>query len=286
MNDYRRKRSYNRRRVTRKNYNKRVYNKRIYNKRKNNMRKLKNIFVAIFVMFIFILSSKVILPKNIPSFKPIESSAKNNNNINKKDENKENNKKDDINVNEWSIILVNEKNTLPSDFDIEIQTLPNGMEFDKRASQQLLNMINDGNDQGLSLMICSAYRSVSRQEEIFNNEISQHESNGMTYEQAYEKAKSAVAIPGTSEHNLGLAADICATYHQTLDEAYADTAEGKWLKANAHNYGFILRYPKDKQDITGIIFEPWHYRYVGVEHAKRIKELNLCLEEYIDYINN
>lgn len=185
---------------------------------------------------------------------------------------------------DWNLTLVNETNPLPDDFTVETETLKNGMAFDKRAISALRQMVEEGNQQGLQLIVCSAYRSVARQKEIFQQEIDESMAQGRTYEEAYEVAKSAVAIPGTSEHNLGLAADICALDHQILDEAFAQTEEGTWLYNNAEKYGFILRYPKDKQEITGIIFEPWHYRYVGVEDAKEMNRLGMCLEEYVEYL--
>ena len=93
-----------------------------------------------------------------------------------------------------------------------------------------------------------------------------------------------IAVPGTSEHHTGLAADIVTPTHQTLDPQFADTAAGKWLLEHAADYGFILRYPEDKQETTKIIYESWHYRYVGEEHAKAIKESGLCLEEYLEQL--
>lgn len=99
--------------------------------------------------------------------------------------------------------------------------------------------------------------------------------------QAYAAAATVVAIPGTSEHNLGLAVDICALDYQILDDAQADTPEQQWLMEHCAEYGFILRYPKGKEDMTGIIWEPWHYRYVGVEAAQEISQSGLCLEEYL-----
>ena len=107
---------------------------------------------------------------------------------------------------------------------------------------------------------------------------------GLTGEAAREKAGTEVAFPGTSEHNLGLAVDIVARDYQILDEKQAQTAEAQWLKENCWKYGFILRYPTDKTEETGIIFEPWHYRYVGEKAAKEIMDQGICLEEYLDAV--
>ena len=105
-------------------------------------------------------------------------------------------------------------------------------------------------------------------------------------EEAEKITATMIAIPGTSEHHTGLAADIVTPTHQTLDPEFADTDAGKWLQENAAEYGFILRYPEDKQDITEIIYESWHYRYVGVDHAMAIKENGLCLEEYLEILKD
>ena len=111
--------------------------------------------------------------------------------------------------------------------------------------------------------------------------MSRLQAEGLSYEEAYRQAGTVVAYPGTSEHNLGLAADIVAKDYQLLDDKQADTPEAKWLKENCWRYGFILRYPTDKTGETGIIFEPWHYRYVGKEAAREIMEQGICLEEYL-----
>lgn len=183
---------------------------------------------------------------------------------------------------EWSLILVNEKYPLPENFVAKTESLDNGMQFDTRAIQNLKMMIEEGNRQGLSLMICSAYRSVERQKELFEQEVQDYKEQGYSDEEAAAKAKKMVAVPGASEHNLGLAADICADYHQTLDEAFGETPEGVWLREHAADYGFILRYPKEKEAITGISYEPWHFRYVGKNHAKEMMKNQLCLEEYVE----
>ncbi len=185
---------------------------------------------------------------------------------------------------DWNLRLVNASHPLSSDFSIETHKLENGLYFDSRAYDKLNQMLTDGNKQGLSLMVCSAYRTIDKQTKLFNQEIAKQEGTGLPHQKAYDTAQTVVAIPGTSEHNLGLAADICAADHQELDDAYADTAEAKWLKENAADYGFVLRYPNDKQKITGVIFEPWHYRYVGKENARKMNELHMCLEEYVNYL--
>ncbi|MDD3428856.1 MAG: M15 family metallopeptidase [Oscillospiraceae bacterium] len=188
----------------------------------------------------------------------------------------------DIPKEEWYMRLINEDNPLPADFSVELVAVDAaGHTFDARGAQALKQMIADGNAQGLNLMICSTYRSVERQTTLFNSMVSEYQAQGKSYEEAYAITKTIRAIPGCSEHNSGLAADIVSVYYQTLDSGFDQTPEYAWLSANAAEYGFILRYPYEKQDVTKIIYEPWHYRYVGVEQAKKIKESGLCLEEYL-----
>ncbi len=183
---------------------------------------------------------------------------------------------------DWNLILVNENNPLPLDFSIETKTLPNGKEFDERAFPYLMQMLEDSKKDGVNLVVCSAYRSYEYQKKLFDDLLKQYINMGKNQEEAYNLTKARIAVPGTSEHSLGLAVDIVALNYQTLDIGLEKTAEFKWLIENVHKYGFILRYPKDKTDVTGIIYEPWHYRYVGEEVAKDIKERNICLEEYMD----
>lgn len=186
---------------------------------------------------------------------------------------------------DWLLRLVNHTHPLPEGFTVETSTLPNGLEFDSRAIGQLEQMLADGNAAGLQLMVCSAYRSVARQDELFNEMMQDYIAEGYSEEEAYDITATIRTPHGCSEHSTGLAADIVAVDYQMLDDGYAETDEAKWLLENAADYGFILRYPKDKESVTGIIWEPWHYRYVGVENAKKIKASGLCLEEYLESQN-
>lgn len=183
--------------------------------------------------------------------------------------------------NAWMLRLVNHTHPLPDDFTVELGTLPNGLQFDARAIDQLEKMLDDGNASGLQLMVCSAYRSIARQDQLFEQMKQQYIAQGMTEQEAYDKTSTIRTPHACSEHSSGLAADIVAVNYQTLDDGFGDTPEAKWLAAHAVEYGFILRYPKDKEDVTGIIWEPWHFRYVGVENAQKIKDSGLCLEEYL-----
>ena len=137
-------------------------------------------------------------------------------------------------------------------------------------------------EEGINLRIVSAYRSKEKQTRLFQNKIRKYRQKGMDAQEAYEEASRSVAIPGTSEHQLGLALDILGSGYGSLNEGFADTKAGEWLAENCAKYGFILRYPKDKEEITGIIFEPWHFRYVGNPHALKMTDQELTLEEYTD----
>lgn len=187
----------------------------------------------------------------------------------------------EIDLTDWRLALIGPGNPLPEEYPLELETLPNGHYFDARAVESLNRMLEDGNAEGLSLMICSAYRSVDLQSDLFERQIGKQQNSGLEYDDAVEAARRVVASPGESEHNLGLAADIVAVSYQVLDSGFAGTAEGQWLRENCAKYGFVLRYDEDKQDITQIIYEPWHFRYVGVEAATYMMENGLCLEEYL-----
>lgn len=138
------------------------------------------------------------------------------------------------------------------------------------------------------IRITSAYRSYTKQNSIFNNYIAEEMEKDptLTREAAEEIVKKYSNPPGRSEHQTGLTVDFYAEDDGStvLNTGFAYTDEGRWLAANCHKFGFVLRYGADKTDITGISYEPWHFRYVGIEHAAKMKELNMCLEEYIEYL--
>lgn len=183
---------------------------------------------------------------------------------------------------DWKMRLVNAKKPLPEGFAPELATLANGKQFDARAIEDLNAMLADAKAAGLSPLVCSAYRSIARQDELFNQMKQDYMAQGMSEADAYAKTATIRTPHGCSEHSSGLAADIVAVNYQTLDDGYENTPEAQWLHAHAAEYGFILRYPKGKEDVTGIIYEPWHFRYVGTENAQKIKDSGLCLEEYLE----
>ena len=180
----------------------------------------------------------------------------------------------------WNLLLVNPWNPIPDGFSVELENLDNGS-VDKRCYPQLQQMMDDCRAEGLSPYICSSYRTQELQQELLDNQISAFRNQGYDEDEAYRLAAREVAVPGTSEHQLGLAVDIIDASNWNLDESQEHTPAQQWLMANSWRYGFILRYPNDKSDITGIIYEPWHYRYVGYDVAKEIHERGICLEEYL-----
>ena len=182
---------------------------------------------------------------------------------------------------EYYLLLANAENPLPQDWSIQTEEVQNGYEMDKRAAPAMREMIQAAKEDGVELMLCSAYRSVEKQQQLFDRSQQAYMAQGMSEEEAYAKTATETAIPGTSEHQTGLAADIVTPTYQMLDAGFADTPAGQWLSEHAAEYGFVLRYPQDKQEVTGIIYESWHYRFVGKTHAKLKKESGLCLEEYL-----
>ena len=184
--------------------------------------------------------------------------------------------------NEWNLTLVNPWNAMPDQYTIQLQDIGNGNSMDERCCPDLEKMLDDCRASGLTPLVCSSYRTQETQEELFQAEVDSWISQGYSQEEAELEAGKVVAVPGTSEHQLGLAADIVDATHQLLDESQEDTEVQKWLMENSWKYGFILRHPSDKSSITGIIYEPWHYRYVGKEAAKEIYEQGVCLEEYLE----
>ena len=161
-------------------------------------------------------------------------------------------------------------------------TLPNGQMIGSECYEPLSEMLADCAEAGGNPIVCSGYRPHNKQVDLFDAQIDRWLYAGYEQEDSEDLAATAVAIPGTSEHELGLAADIYSSENMSLDESQVNTFTQQWLMENCWKYGFILRYPKDKSDITGIIFEPWHYRYVGKKHARKIQEAGICLEEYLE----
>ena len=180
------------------------------------------------------------------------------------------------------LLLVNPWNAVPEDYAVSLVPIGDGESVDQRCYGDLMQMLDDcavyGNAQPY---VCSSYRTNDTQTRLYENKVDRLIAQGYSPSDARTEAAKAVAIPGTSEHQLGLAVDIVDLRYQVLDAGQEDTATQQWLMQNSWKYGFILRYPNDKTAVTGIIYEPWHYRYVGRENAKAIYESGLCLEEYL-----
>ena len=182
---------------------------------------------------------------------------------------------------EWNLILANPWHPLPEGYSVETTSLPNGESVDSRCYDDLMEMLTDCTKNGGNPVVCSSYRTHEKQIGLYEAQVKKHMDEGMDRAQAEKEAGKVVAVPGTSEHEVGLAVDLCDYTNQNLDESQAETVTQKWLMANSWKYGFILRYPVDKSDLTGIIYEPWHYRYVGKDIAAEIYSRGICLEEYL-----
>lgn len=189
----------------------------------------------------------------------------------------------------WNLKLVNGKNPLPKGFSISKEKIKAayardvGMLFDSRGVSYLNAMCAAAQKDGVDLLVISSFRTNERQTTLYNNQVAKQEAKypDKSKEEIKKIAATISAYPGTSEHELGLAVDF-----NSVEESFENTKQFQWLKTHAAEYGFILRYTKEKQDITGVIYEPWHYRYVGEKHAKKINQLGFCLEEYIEYLKN
>ena len=182
---------------------------------------------------------------------------------------------------DWQLLLVNPWHTVPEGYEIKLATLSNGLQVDERIYDDLDDMLSDCREAGLNPIVCSAYRTEATQTRLYRNKVARVRASGVPEDRVEAEAARWVAKPGTSEHQTGLTVDIISQSYWQLDEGYAETYEAQWLKEHAAEYGFILRYPKDKTAITGTSFEPWHYRYVGVEDAQKITAQGVCLEEYL-----
>ncbi len=178
------------------------------------------------------------------------------------------------------MIVVNKDNLIPKKFKVKTK-ICRGKEVGADISENLEKMISDAKKDGIILWISSGYRSVERQTMLFNRQVQREKNKGLSEQEAEKSAQSVVAKPYTSEHNTGLAVDF-----NGVEDDFYKTKEYQWLLSHSAEYGFIERYPKKDQSITGVIYEPWHFRYVGKENAIKIKESGLCLEEYVRSLNN
>lgn len=248
-------------------------------KRKLNKKKLAVIIFLLLLTIIQIVKNKIAnnsvetsTDKNIDNLNVAQTNIVDNSKV----------KKEKIIIDDWRLILANYANLLPEDFKVEVSNIDKTRQFDSRAIDELNDMMNAMKKEGITnIWIQSAYRSVERQKELYDNSVKKYLKQGKTQEEAEKLTEEYINKPGSSDHNLGLAVDF-----NYVDNKFEKLEGFKWLQKNAENYGFVLRYPKDKEGITQIAYESWHWRYVGVEHAKKMNELNMCLEEYIEYLKN
>lgn len=185
----------------------------------------------------------------------------------------------------WYMLLTNGANPLPENYKFEEATVYSAGRnwiVDARCAEDMKAMIAAAKKDGVSLIICSAYRSYELQEKNFNAKVQSYINKGYSKEDAVAKTATIIAVPGTSEHHTGLAADIVTPSYQSLNSGFEKTEAFQWLYENCAEFGFVLRYPKDKVDVTKIIYEPWHYRYVGKEAAQIMMSEGICFEEFLE----
>lgn len=181
------------------------------------------------------------------------------------------------------LVLVNKKKAIPKEFHPQLHRLKNGKYVAEVMYEDLKAMWSDceADNPGYSILVVSAYRTAARQTQILQEEIRKNRNAGMSEEQAEKDALQTVAPSGYSEHETGLCVDITSKANQRLDQTQETTSENIWLRKHCAEYGFILRYPKGKEKVTGYDYESWHFRYVGKEAAKEITSWGLTLEEYV-----
>lgn len=176
----------------------------------------------------------------------------------------------DIDIDSWEYVLVNAEHSI-GEYAPELGEFE-GQKLDQRILEPMQSFVAGARAEGLSVFLSSGYRGFEEQQYLFNRKVEQY---------GEEQAATIVSRPGTSEHQTGLACDITDEYYELKNESLENTALYQWMSRHCQEYGFIVRYPKDKEKITGIIYEPWHFRYVGVEAATYMAEHNLCLEEFV-----
>lgn len=188
----------------------------------------------------------------------------------------------ELSKDDWQLVLVNKQHPVPEDYSFTLGTITGSMQCDVRIIDELMAMLEAAKKDGIDLMICSPYRDYNRQTVLFNRKIDYYMGEGYSYMEAYRIASITVTVPGASEHQIGLALDIVCNTYTALDTGFGETKAGIWLKEHGCEYGFILRYPQGKEYITGIQYEPWHFRYVGKEAATAIMKKGITLEEFLE----
>lgn len=180
------------------------------------------------------------------------------------------------------LILVNSWRPISDSYAVDVRELPNGQKVAVECYDDLTRMLDDCADEGMNPEVCSGFRTIAFQQSLYEDKVERVMEEGHARQDAERIAATEVARPGTSEHHTGLAVDIIDKDYPVLDDTQEQRPTQQWLLENSWKYGFVLRYPTGKTDITGIIYEPWHYRYVGEETARLMVEQDLCLEEFLN----
>lgn len=187
--------------------------------------------------------------------------------------------------NEWAYYLVNKENPLPEDFEVDLSRVEGDFKLDSRCAVYGARMLSDAREAGLDVAVVSAYRSTQKQKENYSQYISRLVNEGYSKDEATKITAKEIAPPGASEHNAGVALDILTgdwwLTHNDVTDDFENTDEFKWLSENSWKYGFIMRYSKEDEETTGYVYEPWHYRFVGLYYAESIYRSGLCLEDYM-----
>ncbi len=189
-----------------------------------------------------------------------------------------------FNLEDWNLILVNKDNPLEADIECKLRNY-NGFDVDDRIYEELDAMFKAAKEDGINLLMASGYRNFNTQTYLYEKKISYFKRLGYSQAEATEIASMKVTPPLTSEHETGLAVDIVSYNHNCTDSDFGNCEAGIWLKEHSFEYGFILRYPEGKEDITKIQYEPWHFRYVGKEAAEFIYINDLTFEEFVCLVN-
>lgn len=251
--------------------------KKVVKKKKINRKKVLMVFIIIVAIIIMINKSsakkkakETSTPENLVANTTTE--VNNTENTTTETPKKE--------IDDWRVTLANYENILPENFTVKVSNIDSTRQFDSRAIGELTDMMNAMRKAGITnIWVQSAYRSVARQKELYDASVQKYLNQGKTQEEAQKLTDEYINKPGSSDHNLGLAVDF-----NYVDNKFEKLEGFKWLQQHAEEYGFVLRYPKDKESITKIAYESWHWRYVGKEHAQKMNELNMCLEEYVEYL--
>ena len=194
----------------------------------------------------------------------------------------------DVSSSDWNLILVNNSQLIDRNLDLPLTVLPNGYMIDERMKESYQNWLEKAAEVGFDIVLISSYRSVDLQQKNYDSSIQRYMDQGFTEEEAIKETEDYIAIPGGSEHHTGLAIDILDSEWlktgKNLIPEYDTQDSQHWLVDNMTDYGFILRFPQGKEKETGIKYESWHFRYVGIENAKYIEKYDLALEEYIQLL--